>query len=157
MCENNFYSVYSPLSVRQPKNRPIYKMVEAMGVKSYQGEGNDVFGVYEKTLDIASSIREGDGGPRFLEFNTYRWREHCGPNYDNHIGYRAEDEFLEWKKKDPILLAEIQLLKENILTHEMISSISQVVKNEVDEAFQFAEVSPFPKKEDVFKDIYAGV
>ena len=119
LCENNFYSVYSPLSVRQPKNRPIYKMVEAMGVKSYKGEGNDVFGVYEKTLDIVSSIRSY-GGPRFLEFNTYRWREHCGPNYDNHIGYRAEDEFLAWKKKDPILLAEIQLLKENILTLSLI-------------------------------------
>ena len=32
-----------------------------------------------------------------------------------------------------------------------------VVKDEVDKAFQFAENSPFPKKEDVFKYIYAGV
>ena len=95
--------------------------------------------------------------PQFLEFDTYRWREHCGPNYDNHIGYRAEDEFLEWKKKDPILLSEMQLLKENILTQKMIRSIAQVVKDEVDKAFQFAEESPFPKKEDVFKYIYAGV
>ena len=156
LCENNFYSVYSPLSVRQPKNRPIYNMVEAMGIKSQQGDGNDVFGVYKTTLDAISSIRNGDG-PRFLEFNTYRWREHCGPNYDNHIGYRAEDEFLEWKKKDPIFLAETQLLKENILTHKMISSITQHVKEQVDVAFQFAEDSPFPKKEDVSKYIYAGV
>ena len=156
LCENNFYSVYSPLSVRQPKNRPIYDMVEAMGIKSRQGNGNDVFGVYKTTLDAISSIRNGDG-PRFLEFNTYRWREHCGPNYDNHIGYRAEDEFLEWKKKDPIFLAETQLLKENILTHKMISSITQHVNEQVDAAFQFAEDSPFPKKEDVSKYIYAGV
>jgi TPP-dependent pyruvate/acetoin dehydrogenase alpha subunit len=156
LCENNFYSVYSPLSVRQPRDRPIYKMVEAMGIKSHQGEGNDVFGVYKTVLDTISSIRKGDG-PRFLEFNTYRWREHCGPNYDNHIGYRAEDEFLEWKKKDPILLSEMQLLKENILTQKMIRSIAQVVKDEVNKAFQFAEDSPFPKKEDVFKYIYSGV
>jgi pyruvate dehydrogenase E1 component alpha subunit len=131
-------------------------MVEAMGIKSHQGEGNDVFGVYKTVLDTISSIRKGDG-PRFLEFNTYRWREHCGPNYDNHIGYRAEDEFLEWKKKDPILLSEMQLLKENILTQKMIRSIAQVVKDEVNKAFQFAEDSPFPKKEDVFKYIYSGV
>ena len=39
----------------------------------------------------------------------------------------------------------------------MISSIDHVVKDEVDKAFQFAEDSPFPKKEDVFKYIYAGV
>ena len=97
----------------------IYKMVEAMGIQSRQGEGNDVFGVYKTTLDAIKSIRKGDG-PRFLEFNTYRWREHCGPNYDNHIGYRAEDEFLEWKKKDPIILAENKLLKKEILTHQLI-------------------------------------
>jgi TPP-dependent pyruvate/acetoin dehydrogenase alpha subunit len=156
LCENNFYSVYSSLSVRQPIDRPIYKMVEAMGIKSYQGDGNDVFGVYKIALDIISSIREGYG-PRFLELNTYRWREHCGPNYDNHIGYRPEDEFLEWKKKDPILLAEIKLLDDNILTQQMISSIARVAKNEVDKAFQFAENSPFPSKDNVYKYIYAGV
>ena len=39
LCENNFYSVYSPLTVRQPKNRPIHKMVEAMGIKSFKGDG----------------------------------------------------------------------------------------------------------------------
>ena len=36
-----------------------------------------------------ADIRAG-GGPRFLEFSTYRWREHCGPFYDNDIGYRTE-------------------------------------------------------------------
>ena len=156
LCENNFYSVYSPLSARQPENRPIYKMVEAMGIQSDQADGNHVFDVYKKSLDIISTIRKG-GGPRFLEFDTYRWREHCGPNYDNHIGYRTEDEFLEWKKKDPILLAEMQLLKENILTKQRINSIAQVIKDKVNKAFQFAEDSPFPKKQDVFKYIYAGV
>ena len=37
--------------------------------------------------------------PFFLQLDTYRWREHCGPkNYDNHIGYRSNSEFLRWKK-----------------------------------------------------------
>ena len=37
VCENNFYSVYSPLVVRQPQHRSISKMVEAMGILSDQG------------------------------------------------------------------------------------------------------------------------
>ena len=41
--------------------------------------------------------------PFFLLFNNYRWREHCGPNYDNNIGYRTEKEFKSWKKRDPLL------------------------------------------------------
>ena len=28
--------------------------------------------------------------------------EHCGSNFDNNIGYREQDEFLEWKKNDPL-------------------------------------------------------
>ena len=44
----------------------------------------------------------GGLGTQFIEFNTYRWREHCGPNYDNDIGYRSEAEYLEWKEKDPL-------------------------------------------------------
>ena len=31
--------------------------------------------------------------PVFIEFQTYRWLEHCGPNFDNNIGYRSEKEF----------------------------------------------------------------
>jgi TPP-dependent pyruvate/acetoin dehydrogenase alpha subunit len=156
LCENNFYSVYSPISVRQPKKRKIYKMVESMGIPGFKGNGNDVFSVYKSVLETISIIKKG-GGPRFMEFNTYRWREHCGPNYDNNIGYRTEDEFLEWKKKDPILFAEKKLLEQNILTHQLIHSINQLAKEEVDKAFQFAEESPFPKKKDAFKDVYAGV
>ena len=39
--------------------------------------------------------------PYFVEFDTYRWLEHCGPNLDNNIGYRSEKEFKIWKKKTP--------------------------------------------------------
>ena len=156
ICENNLYSVYSPLSERQPKNRKIYKMVQAMGIKSFHGDGNDVFSAYKLINETILTIRDG-GGPRFIEFATYRWREHCGPNYDNDIGYRDESEFLEWKKNDPILMAEKKLLEQNILTHEMILSIREIAKKEVGQAFKFAEKSPFPEKKDAYKDVYAGV
>ena len=101
ICENNLYSVYSPLSVRQPKGRSIFKMVEAMGSKVMQCDGNDVIKVYKILEKAANETRKGRG-PYFLEFFTYRWLEHCGPNFDNDIGYRTEKEFLKWKKKEPI-------------------------------------------------------
>ena len=104
VCENNLYSVYSSLSVRQPKNRSIAKMVNAMGIKSFNADGNDVLKVYNIVSRELSKIRSGFG-PRFIEFDTYRWREHCGPNFDNDIGYRTKKEFLRWKKKDLFLLA----------------------------------------------------
>src|SRR5213075_2468764 len=101
--------VYSPLRVRQPEGRKIFEMVEAMGIPSSYGDGNDVIDVYRRSRDAVAAIRDGKG-PQFLEFETYRWREHCGPNYDNDIGYRTESEFLEWKAKEPISRLESSLL-----------------------------------------------
>ena len=47
ICENNFYSVYSPLSVRQPEGRSISKMVKAMGAQVYNCDGNDPLKIFK--------------------------------------------------------------------------------------------------------------
>jgi len=156
LCENNFYSVYSPLRVRQPEGRSIHKMVEAMGVKAICGDGNDIYDIYEKTEAALKRIREGEG-PIFLEFTTYRWREHCGPNYDNDIGYRTEAEFLEWKAKEPIARLESKLLSEKRITQEQIAAYDKQVEQEVFEAFSFAEESPFPRPEEAYQHLYGEV
>ena len=89
VCENNFYSVYSPLSVRQPVNREIYKMVKACHIKSFKANGNFVNEIIASFLK-AKSFVEKKGEPVFLEFQTYRWFEHCGPNLDDHLKYRGK-------------------------------------------------------------------
>ena len=137
ICENNLYSVYSGLEVRQPKERKIHEMVRAMGIETDYGYGNDVGEVKDKVSRAKEKILNGKG-PQFLEFNTYRWREHCGPNYDNHIGYRSEDEFLKWKEKDP--------LKE--ILADLLTNETQKIKEEIEEAFKFAEDSEFPDFDD---------
>ena len=155
VCENNFYSVYSPLSVRQPTNRSIAEMVSTMGVPSQVGDGNDTLAVYTITSEVVDLIRAGKG-PQFLEFTTYRWREHCGPNYDNHIGYRTEAEFLEWKAKDPIPSLEKKLMAEQLITPEENARMDQLIEKEVAEAFTFAEESPFPYPEEAYQNVYAS-
>ena len=151
ICENNFYSVYSPLSVRQPAKRSITKMVKSIGPKVLKCDGNDVIKIY-KTLNKAVTETRKGNGPYFLEYFTYRWLEHCGPNFDNHIGYRTENEFKKWKKKDPIkrLLNKID---NNSL--KQTSNIRNQVRNEIIKAFRFAEKSKFPKPSEAYKDIYA--
>ena len=154
VCENNFYSVYSPLAVRQPQNRSISKMVEAMGIHSNQGNGNDGIEVYEKTKKVISEIKS-DSSPRFLEFETYRWREHWGPNYDNDIGYRSEKEFLKWKDRDPIKIIEEKLIEKGHLLSSEIIDIDSSLNAEVEKAFTYAENSPFPDPDDAYNDIYS--
>ena len=137
ICENNLYSVYSGLEVRQPVDRKIYKMARAMGISAQHGNGNDVEEVARKVKQAKSMIMKS-GGPQFLEFDTYRWREHCGPNFDNNIGYREESEFLKWKKKDPLK----NFYSEN--SQKYIDRKIDTISQEIDDAHQFADDSKFP-------------
>lgn len=143
ICENNRYSVYSPFSKRQPADRKIYTIAKAMGAKTNYEDGYNVLASYDVICHAVTSIREG-GGPHFLEFETYRWREHCGPNYDNDIGYRTEDEFLSWKIRDPIEVFK-KYLRENFqMSSHLFDEMEGRVNQEIKDAFEFAESSPFP-------------
>ncbi len=154
LCENNFYSVYSPLAVRQPKDRHIYKMVQAIGIPCGQGDGNNPVETYHMISEATQSIRQGNG-PQFLELFTYRWREHCGPNFDNDLGYRTEKEYLDWKKRDPIPYLENYLIGQQMINSEEIEQMENEIKTEIEEAFLFAENTPFPGPDEAFTALYS--
>jgi pyruvate dehydrogenase E1 component alpha subunit len=153
-CENNLYSVYSPLSVRQPKGRSIRAQAASYGMPAWSGDGNDL----DKTLALAKKavahIRAGKG-PVFLELSTYRWREHCGPNYDNDIGYRTEKEFLLWKKKDPVAAYRRALIQAKLLDAKKEAALAAEIGAEIDAAVRFAKDSPYPQPDALMRDIYA--
>jgi pyruvate dehydrogenase E1 component alpha subunit len=154
ICENNLYSVYSPLSVRQPKGRSIAKMVEAMGVDVAVGEGCNIVSSYEIMKDAVDRVRSARS-PIFLEFTTYRWREHCGHGFDNHIGYRTQEEFLEWQAKDPLNNLEQQLLKTDSEMLTNLDKIKSEIDLEVKSSFEFAWSSVFPTQSDAYSGVYA--
>lgn len=153
ICENNLYSVYSPLKVRQPRGRSISHMVDSMGMRARYGDGNDVYQVYDMARQAVEAIRNGEG-PQFLEFSTYRWREHCGPNYDNDLGYRSFQEFEEWKTKDPIVRARSYLKNRNSFSEENFMTISNDIQRSIDSAFLFAEQSPFPHSSEIMSNLF---
>jgi len=155
VCENNLYSVYSPLEVRQPKTREIYELAKGHGLPSSQGDGNDITEVIRQSGEAIERARRGKG-PSFLEFSTYRWREHCGPYFDNQIGYRTEQEYLEWKEKCPIKRFGYLLSKNGTLGQKEADEMSRELNAEIEEAFRFAKESPFPLEEKILEDIYAS-
>lgn len=155
ICENNLYSVYSPMRVRQPEGRRVHEMVAAMGLPAQHVDGNDVRAVHAALHDGAQAIRAG-GGPRFYEFATYRWREHCGPLYDNDLGYRSAAEAEAWMDRDPLATFRRTLESEGVLGMAEIDAMQQKIDAEVAEAFAFAEASPFPDQDEAFTGLYAS-
>lgn len=154
VCENNLYSVYTPLHLRQSKNRKISDIARAHGLDCYIVNGNNIVEVYEMTKKAIEKIKLG-GGPAFIEAFTYRWREHCGPNYDNQIGYRTEEEFLSWKEKDPIKMIEKALKNEGLISETEIQEMKDRIKTKIELAVEFAKSSHFPNKEELDKNLYA--
>ena len=153
VCENNFYSVYSPLSVRQPKDRKIFKSIEGFGVKSFKANGNkfsDVINIFLKAKKIVKKEQK----PVFLEYQTYRWYEHCGPNLDDHLNYRNKKEVLYWKKNDPIKILENFLITKGWMNYNSVIMMKKKITRKINQSFDYAKKSPFPKKEDLFKYLY---
>ena len=154
VCENNLYSVYSPLSVRQPQAREVVDLARGHGIESLQGDGNDVKEVYSMAIKAIERVRTG-GGPTFLEFQTYRWREHCGPNYDNDLGYRTQEEFERWRGRCPIARLRDELFSRGIASDLDFQNMSSAISNEIECAVKFAKGSPFPQASTVAQDVYA--
>ena len=153
VCENNLYSVYTPMAPRQPEGRQIHEMVGSIGLQVSHGNGNDADECMTLIAEAVSTIRNG-GGPCFVELNTYRWREHCGPNYDNDLGYRTLEEFESWRDNDPIELIQSRIGDDSVV-RQRLAKHREWVTSEIEEAFARAKAAPFPWSEEAYLDEYA--
>jgi len=153
VCENNLYSVYTNLRDRQP-SRPITNVAVAHDIHAASADGNDIEAVLKVTRDSVERARSG-GGPSFLQFDTYRWREHCGPSYDNQLGYRTLDEYEGWRAKDPIELTRRKLRALQLLSDAEEKGMSEALQSEIDAAFAFAKAAPLPDPSQASQFVYA--
>jgi TPP-dependent pyruvate/acetoin dehydrogenase alpha subunit len=148
VCENNFYAIHSHHLSRHHSDN-ICERAASYGMPAEKIEDGDIFRIYESAGKHIEAIRQGKG-PVFLECITCRWKEHVGPNDDFHLGYRSEKEVACWKEKDQLTRLR------NLLSSNNVSVIENEVEQEIKDAFEFAEKSPFPEGvvlyEDVFKE-----
>ena len=153
VCENNQYSVYTGLKDRQPEGRSIVALSNAIGVPAIEMDGNDVEVVSASVGKVIDDIRQGNG-PALIECHTYRHREHCGPNWDDDLGYRPEGELARWMKSDPVVALQSKLAATPDW-HQRFERISGDIQQEIEEAFAFAESSPFPELSTLDRFVYA--
>ena len=138
ICENNEYSIFTPLSVRQPTNRTITDLAKSHGIKTYEGNGDDI-------LEVVNIIREAknymlsESKTVFIEFKTYRLLEHCGPNFDDDLNYRDQEQVNNFKNRDPITLLLDKLISSGELDEKKFSDIDIKLKNEIKDLIQMAK------------------
>jgi len=153
ICEDNKYSVYSPLSVRQPINRDILKVVKKMGMQTKEADGNNIFEVL-KAYKQAKKYITTKKKPFFIKFNTYRYLEHCGPYDDDNLNYRPNKEIKKWKKKCPILFFSNYLLKKKLMTSKEISILEKSIESYIFNIYESSKKYPKPNFFKIKKLIY---
>ncbi len=130
LCENNGFSVYTDFEPRQPKGRQIYEMVSGIGIEASHASSYNFDELLTRTGSAVAHVRES-GRPYFLEVQTMRYLEHCGPNDDSHLGYRDNNQVEATKRVDPLAQLK-QRLEES---GEATSLIELEIEKRVDSAF----------------------
>jgi len=152
-CENNFYSVQSPLSARQPP-RNIRVWAQGHGVPATSVDGVNVLAVHDAVRAAVERARAGDG-PSFIEAPVYRFRAHGGAGDDSATGYRAEAERLAWEAVDPLPLFGKYLTRSPHLDDTAIRKMENEIAQEIADAFELALSSPNPTEADLYRHVYA--
>ena len=152
-CENNFYSVQSPLATRQP-SRDIRKWAEGHALPAVAVDGVNVLAVHDAVRTAVARARAGDG-PSFIEAAVYRFRAHGGAGDDSKTGYRAEAERIAWEGIDPVTLFRKYLTRAAHLNDAAIQTMEKQIADEIAGAFDFALSSPHPTEPDLYRHVYA--
>ncbi len=152
-CENNFYSVQSPLATRQPP-REIHRWAAGYGLPSVSVDGTNVLDVYEAVREAVARARRGEG-PTFIEAPVYRFRAHGGAGDDSHSGYRDPAEREVWEQVCPVETFYRFLADAGLMDAAARERTHTEIIQETLAAFDHALASPNPVAEDLYTHVYS--
>ncbi len=149
IIENNNYAMGT--SVERTSNvRDLYTLGESYDMPAEPVDGMSCEAVHEATARAVARARKGDG-PTLLEMKTYRYRGH---SMSDPASYRTKEEVESYKKQDPIEQVLTVLRSNKWIDDAGVEAMEAKIKAIVEESVQFAEESPFPAAEELYKDVY---
>ncbi len=150
VIENNGYAMGT--SVERTSNmRELYRLADAFDMPAEPVDAMSAEAVHFAVKQAADRARSGNG-PTLLEFRTYRYRGH---SMSDPAKYRTKQELEEYRAKDPIEQVREALLSKKYATEEDLAKIDADIKEAVEASVKFAEESPYPVPEEIYRDVYA--
>lgn len=149
IIENNNYAMGT--SVERTTNvTDLSKIGLSYEMPSKSVNGMSPEAVHEAIAEACDRARRGDG-PTLLDIRTYRYKGHSMSDPQK---YRSKDEVNEWMEQDPIEHCLRVIKDKKWLSEKELTAIQDWVKNEVEESVKFAEESPYPTADELYKDVY---
>lgn len=124
----------------------------AYGIAGAHVKGNDPIAMYKVSEEAVARARNGQG-PTIIEIETYRFLGHFQGDPEL---YRDKAEVPGLREQDPILKLRNSLVEAKGATEKELQKIEKQVKQEVDEAYQFARDSSYPAPEAALDDVFSS-
>jgi pyruvate dehydrogenase E1 component alpha subunit len=151
IIENNQYGMGT--STARHAAGELYRRGEGYDIPCEQVDGMDIFAIQRSARQALDHIRDGNG-PYILEMMTYRYRGH---SVSDPAKYRSREELDKYRKDhDPLLIAKDAMYKAGIEDDEL-TQMDKDIKNLVNEAAEFAQETPEPPPEELYKDVLVPV
>ena len=148
LLENNQYAVSSPIE-QMSRIPDLYRRAEGYGVEAHLVDGNNVLAVYAKVREAVELCRRGKG-PLMIEAKTYR---HGGHHVNDPGLYMPKERLEYYKARDPVKLGREYLMELGNCSEQEIVAIEQQVRQQMEEAIEFAKSSPEPSVEEFLKEV----
>jgi len=148
LCENNQYAMGTAIT-RYAAQTDLTHHARAHGIAAETVDGMDVLAVEKATRDAAAAVRES-GTPRYLMFNTYRFRAHSMYDADR---YRDKAEIARWKERDPIDLLAKKLRSAGVLDDAKLAALDREATETCERAARSADEAPLEPIEDLERDV----
>jgi pyruvate dehydrogenase E1 component alpha subunit len=143
VCENNLYSMGTPIAVAESETE-IYKKAASYRIAGEAVDGMDVVAVEAAARRAIEAIKAGRG-PYLLECRTYRFRAHS--MFDPQL-YRDKSEVEAWRQRGPITRLRSWIDANKFLPVEEYARIESEIAAEIEASVAFAEAgTPEPIEE----------
>ena len=152
VCEDNNLAIHSAVNERWG-HEPLVEVASRFYCHVKESDTTDVFEIYKITREMIGKMKRTKK-PGLLHLKYYRYLEHVGVADDFNFGYRSKNEFLNWKRIDPMHVARKHLLKAGI-KENAITEIEKKIDKKLSMSIEKAKKAPYPNDLDLFDNEYA--
>lgn len=153
LLENNQYGMGTDIrrvaAVKELKDRGL----AYDGLTSLDVDGMDVLAVRQA---VEEAIERGrtEKTPTFIEARCFRYMGHSMAD-PSHGTYRTKEEVEKWRSDDPIIGFHRRLSEAGRLSEEEYEALDREAIEVAEAAAEFAEQSPFPDPDAIYRTVYS--
>jgi TPP-dependent pyruvate/acetoin dehydrogenase alpha subunit len=149
LCENNRYAEFTDSST-MARVADVTERAAAYGIRALAVDGNDAQAVHAAAVEAVAACRAGDG-PVLIEAVTYRWHGHYEGDGQP---YKPADEAERWRARDPLVLAEAELVADGLATEEQLAEVRRTAEERVAQAVETARAADVPADQEAYHHVF---